>query len=83
MNGVEGRMITSKSNGNSIFLPAAGYRYDPNLYNAGSDGYYWSRSLDTSYSCYAYYLRFYSSDIYTHNYFRDDGKSVRPVRVKN
>ena len=25
LNGVEGRMITSKSNGNSIFLPATGY----------------------------------------------------------
>ena len=83
MNGVEGRMITSKSNGNSIFLPAAGYRYDPNLYNAGSDGYYWSRSLDTSLSECAYYQYSGSSSIDTGRKSRYHGQSVRPVRVKN
>ena len=32
-------------NGNSIFLPAAGYRDDSDLDGAGSYGYYWSSSL--------------------------------------
>ena len=81
MNGVDGRKITSKSNGNSIFLPAAGYRYDTSLINAGSSGYYWSRSLYTSNSSDAYYLYFYSTVIRTNYYYRYYGQSVRPVRV--
>ena len=36
--GVYGRIITSKSNGNSIFLPAAGYRARTSLFQAGAGG---------------------------------------------
>ena len=82
VNGVNGRRITSKSNGNSIFLPAAGYRGDTGLNNAGSYGNYWSRSLYTSSSDYAYYLHFNSSGVYWNDYDRLFGRSVRPVRVK-
>ena len=81
-NGVYGRKITSKSNGNSIFLPAAGYRLDTSLKSAGSYGLYWSRSLFASYSVSAYYLDFVSSDIGTYGSYRCYGRSVRPVRVK-
>ena len=81
MNGVNGRKITSKSNGNSIFLPAAGGRNDTSLYNAGSNGNYWSRSLNTSYSYYACYLYFFSDYVDRSNYYRYYGLSVRPVRV--
>ena len=45
-NGVNGRLFTS-SNGNSLFLPAAGLRWDSSLYLAGDFGYYWSSSLST------------------------------------
>jgi hypothetical protein len=83
LNGVRGRKITSKSNGNSIFLPAAGYRIGTSLSSAGSYGYYWSRSLDTSCSYYAYLLYFYSSYISTYYDNRYYGQSVRPVRVQN
>ena len=82
MNGVYGRKITSKSNGNSIFLPAAGYRSDTSLNYAGGDGNYWSRSLYTSGSIYAYSLNFYSSNIYKYYNYRCWGQSVRPVRVQ-
>ena len=82
MNGKYGRKITSKSNGNSIFLPVAGYRYDTSLGGAGSYGYYWSRSLNTSGSSNAYYLYFGSSNVNTSNGSRYYGQSVRPVRVK-
>ena len=81
MNRVYGRKIISNSNGNSIFLPAAGYRSDTSLYDAGSYGDYWSRSLDTSYNL-AFFLGFYSSHIYTNYRSRDCGRSVRPVRVQ-
>lgn len=75
-NGVKGYKVTSKSNGNSIFLPAAGDFYS--LYDEGSKGCYWSSSLYDN-SSYAYYLSFTSYDVsrYSNNRFR--GQSVRPV----
>ena len=79
-NGVYGYKVTSNKNGNSIFLPAAGYRLNSNLYRAGSTGYYWSNSLDTDYNTYyAGYLEFYSDDLLTVGYLRYFGHSVRPV----
>ena len=56
-NDVKGYKVTSKSNGNSIFLPAAGYRYDSSLSSAGIGGCYWSSSVyPTSYIvCYLYF----------------------------
>ena len=78
-NGVKGYKVTSKKNGNSIFLPAAGFRYNSLLNNAGSNGYYWSNSLDTDSPDRAYYLNFYSS--FVGRYYRNRlyGHSVRPV----
>ena len=78
-NGVNGYKVTSKTNGNSIFLPAAGYRDDSSLYNAGSGGNYWSSSLGTSYSGSAYVLYFNSSGVDWGNYYRFFGQSVRAV----
>ena len=80
LNGVKGYKITSKSNGKSIFLPAAGIRYGTILGYAGGIGYYWSCSLSTSYSNNAYNLIFDSASIKTNNYSRYYGQSVRPVR---
>ena len=82
MNGKYGRKITSKSNGNSIFLPAAGYRRGTSLDSAGSFGCYWSRSLYAGYSNDAYVLFFNSRNIFTGNVIRYRGWSVRPVRVQ-
>ena len=80
-NGVIGEKIISKSNGNSIFLPAAGYRSGTNLSDAGSNGSYWSRSLNTSYSYYACGLGFDANRIFTDVDSRSIGRSVRPVRI--
>ncbi|MBQ6191577.1 MAG: Ig-like domain-containing protein [Bacteroidaceae bacterium] len=82
VNGVNGRKITSNSNGNSIFLPAAGYRHGTSCNNAGALGMYWSRSLsgDLDNSEKAYSLWFDSLNIddgWGSRYF---GFSVRPVR---
>lgn len=44
--GVNGYQVTSKKNGNSIFLPLAGFRVETSLLNVGSRGFYWSSSLD-------------------------------------
>ena len=78
-NGVNGYKVTSKKNGNSIFLPAAGYRYSSNLYGAGSTGSYWSSSLSTDSSGSAYYLGFSSSGVGWNAENRYNGYSVRPV----
>ena len=81
VNGVKGRLITSRTNENSIFLPAAGYRYDTSLYDAGSRGYYWSRTLYTGYPGSAWRLNFRSDYVNTSSNRRYDGQSVRPVRL--
>ena len=78
LNGVNGRLVKA-SNGNSIFLPAAGYRNSTNLYNAGSYGHYWSSSLDIGYPGYADFVRFYSDSVYGSIGSRCYGQSVRPV----
>jgi hypothetical protein len=78
-NGVKGYNVTSKKNGNSIFLPAAGYRYESSLYFAGGNGYYWSSSLRSDYQDDAYVLYFESDGVYQSYYYRRCGQSVRPV----
>lgn len=80
-NGVYGVKITSISNGNSIFLPAATFRYDT-FYGQSSLAYYWSRSLDSN-ECYnACNLYFSSSGIGNSKNVRWNGFPVRPVRVQ-
>jgi len=84
-NSVKGYKVTSKTNGNSIFLPAAGHRKDSSLYSAGSYGIYWSSSLGTLEPNGAYNLSlgwdmvFDVSDVDWHCYYRSYGQSVRPV----
>ena len=79
INGVSGYSVSG--NGNSIFLPAAGYRNLTDVDNRGSDGYYWSASLYDYYysSNRAYYLNFYDGRYDCLGYSRDYGFSVRPV----
>ena len=80
-NGVNGYQVTSKTNGNSIFLPAAGYRYSTSLSSADSDGYYWSASLNDYTPSNAWSLRFSSGSMYGDNFYRRGGFPVRPVHV--
>ena len=81
-NGVKGRLITSKSNGNSLFLPAAGSRQDTSLLYTGTHGYYWSRTLNESGPDGCRILNFNSVSIHTNNSdSRNHGNSVRPVRA--
>ena len=79
VNGVSGQKVTGP-NGNSIFLPAAGYRFGTEVYDRGSYGVYWSGTLGESYSNNAYGLLFHSGN---HGWYyygsRSYGRSVRPV----
>ncbi len=79
MNGVKGYKVVSKVNGNSVFLPAAGYRNGSSLYYAGSYGFYWSSSLSTGLGYNAYYLYFPSDNVDWYSRSRSYGQSVRPV----
>ncbi len=78
-NGVKGYKVTSKKNGNSIFLPAAGYRNISNLYDAGSGGYYWSSSILTYRPYYVDGFTFSANCPFMDCYDRFNGRSVRPV----
>ena len=66
-------------NGNSIFLPAAGWRYGSLQDYVGEGGYYWSSMPYGSTSQLAYYL--FISDGYFDRRWnnRDYGRTVRPV----
>ena len=76
-NGVNGILFTA-SNGDSLFLPAAGYRWDDGVYEVGSVGDYWSSSLYTDYPQNAWDFYFHSDGLYYSE--RVIGLSVRAVR---
>ena len=78
VNGVYGRKVTGP-NGASIFLPAAGYRWNVSTSYVGSYGYYWSSTQYPTDSSYAYGLNFGSGNFYRDYSNRRNGESVRPV----
>ena len=87
LNGVNGGKFTSKKNGGTIFLPAAGHRWRDSLRLAGSHGYYWSSTQRPSNSYYAY-NPYYAYNLYFNSggaYWsyggdsRNVGRPVRPV----
>lgn len=79
LNGKRGYKITSKKNGNSIFIPAAGYLDAGNLEDAGSGGCYWSSSLDPDDPYSTRCLDFYSSGFHVGGSNRCLGFPIRPV----
>lgn len=77
--GINGYKVTGP-NGNSIFLPAAGYRIGTSLVIRQDIGYYWSGTLGEVYSdarslIFSYGI--YDLDDYC---YRDIGFTVRPVK---
>ena len=79
--GVYGRKVTSKKNGNSIFLPAAGWRSGATLYDEGKTGYYWSNSLGGLTADYAFPLNFDAGYWGVEHHDRFCGHPIRPVHV--
>ena len=82
-NGMNGYQVASKTNGNSIFLPAAGFR-DGNAapYVAGRRGYYGSSSLLENSSDDVWIVTFNHEKVERDNDKRNKGLSVRPVQDK-
>ena len=83
LNGVNGKKFTSNINGNSIFLPAAGFSYDGDLRLAGRNGRYLSSTQYNDYDAHAYILDFDSGKARSDYDSRSDGHSVRPVEKPN
>ena len=77
-NDVYGCRLTSKTNGKTLFLPAAGRRAGSELLAAGKGGGYWSSSLYEDPN-YAWYFDIYSANQFMFCSYRYVGRSVRPV----
>ena len=78
-NGVNGRLVTGP-NGNSLFLPAAGYRDGTSIVSVSTYGYYWLSTLYSSSSS-GTCQYFNSSGKYWSGRNRYYGLMVRAVRV--
>ena len=80
-NGVNGGLFTA-DNGNSLFLPAAGYYEYGYCVNKGSECFYWSSSLIQSGNPLgAEYFHSSSGEIQIAYKGRSTGCTVRPVRI--
>lgn len=78
-NGVNGILVTGK-NGGRLFLPAAGWRSNSGLDDAGSGSYWSSSSPGQVHDARAHVLYFYSGDWHWDIYLiRDEGLPVRAV----
>lgn len=78
VDGVSGIRFTG-TNGNSIFLPATGYR-DGAAAIADGNGYYWGGTIDATNADYASSLSFSGSGVVTGHSQRQLGFAIRPVR---
>ena len=78
VNGVGGQKVTG-SNGNSIFLPAAGLRRYTEIHVSGISGYYWTATHHVAE--YANHFYFNSASIWSnwYNGYCYEGRTVRPV----
>ena len=84
LNGVAGRRFTSKKNGNSIFIPYAGYKENLSSSSSGSAAYLWSSLLSSSGTTSAVRANIANS-YFSVNYYgnRNYGQSIRAVRRSN
>ena len=79
---VKGYVVTSQTNDNSIFLPAAGYQQtQSSVLMGGSIGYYWTSNLYTASESRAWVLLLNQSNnkLQEDVFYRYTGRSVRAV----
>ena len=77
--GVNGRLFTSVSNGNTMFVPAAGYCGDGEVFDIGSYGIVWASALFSQLVENAWSFGFSSNEAGVYNGYRFFGQSVRGV----
>ena len=88
LNGVEGLLITSKRNGNSIFLPAAGsimggtrFGYGDGIGGNNYDGHYWCKTGYDNVVTQIQFMGLMKSVVRSYGN-RSNGMSIRPVSKK-
>lgn len=81
-NNVKGYLIVSKKNGNTIFLPAAGYKNDNDVRFLGEDFYYFTSSLTEEELADVKGIGEYNEGLTTFFFDRTIGSSIRPVLAK-
>lgn len=80
VNGVPSMRLTSKINGNSIFLPAAGTRRGDKLKIVGEEGWYLSSTIDPKYGFAVCGAEISVEGVrLSMHWFREEGRSIRPV----
>ncbi len=79
VNGVNGYLVTGQ-NGNSIFLPATGYRYDNKWDERSTYGHYWSNSPDNDFTTDAHLLCFNDNSRHISPGNRSYGRCIRAVK---
>ena len=87
LNGVPGMRLTSVKNGNSIFLPYNGSRYEGDVWSVGEYGSYWSGTLyeeamDEVYFAYVFDFDGWGVNINCVGY-RYEGYAIRPVHPRS
>lgn len=87
-NRIWGLLLTGP-NGNTLFLPAAGYRSNSNIINEDRSGYYWTSTFYAPCGAYGEYFDLDTKDLSIKeismrpNIHRDGGVSIRAVRPKS
>ena len=77
--GMAGYTVTSKKNGKSIFLPAAGYAYENNVFSVGKLGIYSASSVSTERYDKAWTLELTPEEADWGTQYRYYGFTIRPV----
>lgn len=80
---VHGNGVVARGpNGSIIYFPPAGYRSGYNHYDAESDGYYWSSTLDSGSPDDAWFVHVSNGKAELQSYYRCAGRSIRVVQHK-
>ena len=77
--GVNGRLFTSKRNGEKLFFPACGLLFAESYYGLNKSGYFWSNSVDNHRSDCGIHLWFGAVNISNASRNRTCGLCVRGV----
>lgn len=76
---IKGYVVSSRSNSNSIFLPACGCKDGKTLDYYDAHGFYWSSTRNAIYDYYAFFLCLEPDCFYNSYDSRSYGLSIRPV----
>lgn len=79
-NGVKGYTVRSRTNGNSIFLPIGGFRYDRKTVDSDRFGYYWTSAINSTNEDISSILMFYKNEYRLYVIGRSAGCLIRPVK---